>query len=123
LSSEALDWLRHVSGVLGSFTCGATGQLLASDMPERYARAELESTAARLSNLFKTVDETVPKCRNLRLAFAEHQLLVRRYETGLLCVLTAAECDRPMLRITTRLVIRRLLSDRKEREGGEVGSF
>jgi hypothetical protein len=108
VSSEALDRLRHVSGVLGSFACGTTGQLLVADMPERYTRAELESTAARLSNMFQTVDEAVPECKRLRLAFAEHQLLVRRYASGLLCVLTAAEFDRQMLRITTRLVIRSL---------------
>jgi hypothetical protein len=110
VSSDALDRLRQVSGVLGSFTCGATGQLIASDMPERFARADLESTAARLSNMFQTVDETLHDCKNLRLAFADHQLLVRRYEAGYLCVLTAAECDRQMLRVTTRLVIRRLQS-------------
>lgn len=110
MSPEPLDRLRHVSGVLGSFACAATGQLLASDMPERYCRAELESTAARLINMFQSVDEAVPGCRSLKLAFAENQLLVRRYELGLLCVLTAAEFDRQMLRVTTRLVIRRLAS-------------
>jgi hypothetical protein len=112
LSPEPLDRLRHVSGVLGSFTCAATGQLLESDMPERYSRAELESTAARLTNMFQSVDEAVPGCRSLKLAFADNQLLVRRYERGLLCVLTAAEFDRQMLRVTTRLVIRRLASPR-----------
>jgi hypothetical protein len=110
VSSEALNRLRHVSGVLGSFTCGRTGQLLIADMPQRYTRAELENTAARLSNMFQTVDEAVPECESLRLAFAEHQLLVRHYASGLLCVLTAAEFDRQMLRITTRAVIRSLIA-------------
>jgi hypothetical protein len=110
LSSEALDRLRHVSGVLGSFTCAATGQLLASDMPERYTQAVLESTAARLSNMFQTVDEAVPECKSLRLAFDAHQLLVRSFKAGLLCVLTSAEFDRQMLHVTTRLVIRQLLA-------------
>jgi hypothetical protein len=108
VSAPELARLRHVGGVLGSFTCGSTGQLLCSDMPEHYSPAELESTAARLSNLFQTVEESVPDCRNLRLAFAEHQLLVRRYPLGLLCVLTHGHFDRQMLRVTTRLVLRRL---------------
>lgn len=110
MSPEPLDRLRHVSGVLGSFACAATGQLLASDMPERHARAELESTAARLTTLFQSLDEAVPGCRSLKLAFSENQLLVRRYPLGLLCVLTSAEFDRQTLRATTRLVIGRLSS-------------
>jgi hypothetical protein len=109
-TDETLDRLRHVSGVLGSFTCCATGQLLATDMPEHYTRADLEGAAARLSNMFQTVDEAVSDCKNLRLAFADHQLHIRRYRAGLLCVLTAAEFDRQMLRVTTRLVIRRLIA-------------
>jgi len=110
VNTAALDPLRHVSGVLGSFTCAETGQVLAADMPARYTSAELESTAARLSNLLQTVDEALPEGRSLKLAFAEHQLWVRRFELGLLCVLTAADFDRPMLTLASRLVIRRLLA-------------
>jgi len=109
VSAAALDALRQISGVLGSFTCASSGQLLAADMPARYTSAELESTAARLSTLLQTVDEALPEGRSLKLAFAEHQLWVRRFELGLLCVLTAAEFDRQMLTLTSRLVIRRLL--------------
>lgn len=105
----ALDPLRHVSGVLGSFTCAETGQVLAADMPERYSLAQLESTAARLMNLLQSVDEALPDGRSVKLAFAEHQLWVRRHELGLLCVLTASEVDRQMLTLTSRLVVRRLL--------------
>lgn len=102
--------LRQVSGVLGSFTCSETGQLLASDMPERYRAAELESTAARLTNLLSTVEDSVHECASVRLAFAEHQIFVRRYRRGLLCVLTLAEPDQQMLRETESLVIDQLLS-------------
>jgi hypothetical protein len=108
VSSPELAPLRNVSGVLGSFACGSTGQVLCADMPERYSPGELESTAARLSNLFQTLEESVPECRTLRLAFAEHQIVVRRYPLGLLCVLTGGHFDRQMLRVTTRLVLRRL---------------
>jgi hypothetical protein len=110
VSPGALGRLRLVSGVLGSFTCGAAGQLLAADMPEQYTQAELESTAARLTNMFQTLEEAVRECKNLRLAFAQHQLLVRRFKSGLLCVLTAAEFDRQMLHVTMRLVVRHLLA-------------
>jgi hypothetical protein len=110
VSATALEPLRHVSGVLGSFTCADTGQLLAADMPARYTSAELESTAARLTNLLQTVDEALPEGHSLKLAFADHQLWVRRFELGLLCVLTAADFDRQMLTLTSRWVVRRLLA-------------
>ena len=103
-----LDRLRHVSGVLGSFTCGAGGQLLDNHMPERFSLAQLESTAARLTNMFHTVEDAVPECDSIKLAFSDNQLIVRRYPAGLLCVLTSAECDHQMLRVTTRLVVRQL---------------
>jgi hypothetical protein len=108
--SSPLAPLRHVSGVLGSFTCAESGQLLAADMPERFSSAQLETTAARLMNMLQSVEEAVPDTPSLRLAFAEHQLLVRRYKLGLLCVLATPDFDRQMLRVTSRLVIRRLLA-------------
>ena len=106
--SEPLERLRQVSGVLGSFTCGSDGQLLLTDMPEQYSVAQLESTAARLTNLFQSADEALPKCRSLTLGFGEHQLSVRRYQFGVLCVLTTAAPDRHLLRVTTRMLARRL---------------
>lgn len=102
--------LRQVSGVVGSFTCAETGQLLASDMPERYSAADLESTAARLTNLLSTVEDSVHECSSVRLAFAEHQIFVRRYRRGLLCVLTLAEPDQQLLRVTESWVIDQLLA-------------
>jgi hypothetical protein len=103
-----LDRLRHISGVLGSFTCAQSGQLLDNHMPERFSLAQLESTAARLTNMFHTVDDTVAECDSIKLAFSDNQLIVRRYPAGLLCVLTSAACDHQMLQVTTRLVVRQL---------------
>lgn len=102
--------LREVSGVIGSFTCTESGQLLASDMPERYSLAELETTAARLTNLLGTVEDAVQECSGVRLAFAEHQLLLRRYRRGLLCVLARADYDRVALSAVEPLVIEQLLA-------------
>jgi hypothetical protein len=110
VNAGALECLRHVSGVLGSFTCAATGQLLATDMPASYSRAVLESTSARLGNLLQTLDEALPQGRSSRLAFHEHQLLVQRFSLGLLCVLTRRDCDQRALRVTARLVVRQLLA-------------
>ena len=108
MSAEALARLLHVSGVLGSFTCAESGLVLAASMPEQFSPAALEGTAARVANLLATADDSLPECRSVKLAFADHQLWVRRFRTGLLCVLTAEGCDQQMLRVTTRLVLRQL---------------
>jgi hypothetical protein len=100
--------LRHVTGVLGSFTCAASGQLRHNHMPESYSLAQLESTAARLTNMFQTVEDSVPDCDGIKLAFADNQLIVRRHARGLLCILTSADYDHQMLSVTTRLVVRQL---------------
>ena len=110
MRQSPLARLRQVSGVVGSFTCAETGQLLAADMPERYSTADLESTAARLTNLLSTVEDSVHECSSVRLAFAQHQIFVRRYRRGLLCVLTLAEPDQQRLRETESLVIDQLLA-------------
>ena len=109
MNAVALDPLRYVSGVLGSFACADSGQVLAADMPAHFTLAELESTAARVTNLLHTADEALPEARGLKLSFAEHQLWVHRFELGLLCVLTAAEFDRQTLALTSRFVMRSLL--------------
>jgi hypothetical protein len=108
MTGAPLPRLRQVQGVLGSFTCAASGELLLLDMPERFTLPSLESTAARLINLFQTADEVIPRCRGLSLGFGEHLLLSRRYDFGILCVLTTRDPDRPLLSITTRLLARRL---------------
>lgn len=106
MSSLPLAQLRQVRGVIGSFTCGAFGQLSLTDMPPEYSLAELESTAGRVVNLFQTADEVLPGCRCLSVAFEQHQLLARRHRLGLLCVLTTAQPDRGMLDVTLRRVVR-----------------
>jgi hypothetical protein len=108
MSEVPLVRLRQVQGVLGSFTCATSGELLLLDMPEQFTLPSLESTAARLSNLFQTADEVIPRCRSLSLGFEEHLLLARRYSFGVLCILTTRSPDRPLLSITTRLLARRL---------------
>lgn len=105
---ELLHRLRHVGGVIGSFTCTLGGQLIEADLPERFPRADLEATAARLSNLLQALGDSLPDPAALKLSFPEHHLHVRRHPSALLCVLATHEVDRQMLQLTTRLVLRQL---------------
>ena len=96
MSAELLE-LRAVPGVLGSFTCGALGELLLCDMPERFTRAAIETTAARLGNLFQSADEALSQAHGIALCYSGHQLHARRYPGGLVCVLAELDLDRARL--------------------------
>jgi hypothetical protein len=104
--TEPLSPLREVLGVIGSFACNASGEVLQADMPPEYSSAALESTATRLLGMFQTADEGLANCRSVRLAFGEHELMARRFRFGVLCVLTTRAPDRPTLTMTSRLVAR-----------------
>ena len=104
--TDPLSHLREVAGVIGSFACNASGEVLQADMPAEYSSASLESTATRLLGVFQTADEGLPNCRSVRLAFGEHELMARRFRFGVLCVLTTRAPDRSALSMTSRLVAR-----------------
>jgi hypothetical protein len=103
--ASALGLLRDVPGVLGSFTCGAFGELLSSDMPERFSRTSIETAAGRLGNLCHSSDEALAESRGVSICFADHQLHVRRYPGGLLCVLTDKSPHREQLEQVTNAVL------------------
>jgi predicted regulator of Ras-like GTPase activity (Roadblock/LC7/MglB family) len=106
--TEFLSCVQHVKGVLGSCVCALDGRLLVSAMPEEIGIAELETTAARVANLFESADESLARCRSYEVRFEDHLLLVSRHEFGLLSILTTAAPDRALLRVTIRMAARRL---------------
>jgi predicted regulator of Ras-like GTPase activity (Roadblock/LC7/MglB family) len=106
--TELLSAVQHVRGVLGSCVCGSDGRVIVSAMPEDIGIAELETTAARVANLFASADESLADCRSYEVRFEEHQLVVTRHRFGLLFVLTTATPDRALLRVTIRMAARRL---------------
>jgi hypothetical protein len=103
--ASPLTLLRDVPGVIGSFTCGAFGELLSSDMPKRFTRKAIETAAGRLGNLCHSSDEALSESQGIAMSFAEHQLHVRRYPGGLLCVLTNRSPDREQLEHVTNGVL------------------
>jgi predicted regulator of Ras-like GTPase activity (Roadblock/LC7/MglB family) len=106
--TELLSCVQHVKGVLGSCVCGLDGRLLVSAMPTDVGIGELETTAARVANLFESADESLAQCRSYEVRFEDHLLIVSRHAFGLLCILTTAAPDRALLRVTIRMAARRL---------------
>jgi hypothetical protein len=116
--TELLSCVQHVRGVLGSCVCALDGRLLVSAMPDDLGMPELETSAARVANLFESADESLAGCQSFEVRFEDHLLFVSRHAFGLLCVLTTATPDRALLRVTVRMASRRLEERMRPVDGG-----
>lgn len=92
-----LPRLRFVPGVVGSFVCGSSGELLHSDMPDGFARTDLERAAASVARLLQSSSEALARCQALTLCFAGHHLHARPFQGKALCVLSARDVNRTLL--------------------------
>jgi hypothetical protein len=105
---NALDVLKDVDGVLGSFVIMEDGQLLCRDMGAFFTDElllDVGPRVLRLASAFSTANEHVISCS---LQYGEHMLHVRFMERGRLCVLTAREINAPAVRMVMNMVVRSL---------------
>lgn len=105
-----LQRLRFVPGVVGSFVCGSVGELLHSDMPAAFTRGDLERAAASVSTLLQSAGEALERCQALTLCFADHHLHARPFGDSALCVLSARDVDRDLLRRAAEGVLERAVT-------------
>lgn len=103
-----LGALLHVKGVLGAWVSSDDGRVLGGAVPADVSELALEVGAARLSNLLRTGDESLGRAAGCELRFSEQRLIVKRFDLGLLSVLTREAPDQGLLRVALRMAIRRL---------------
>jgi hypothetical protein len=110
----ALDSLRDVPGVHGSFVISDLGRLLASDFPtllDEAGTAAVGLLVLRLTEVFPRADESLLLCT---LRYGSQLLFLRAVQGGVLCVLAAATVSLPAARMAMTLV-----ANRYNRPGGE----
>ena len=110
----ALDSLRDVPGVHGSFVISDLGRLLASDFPtllDEAGTAAVGLLVLRLTEVFPRADESLLLCT---LRYGSQLLFLRAVQGGVLCVLAAATVSLPAARMAMNLV-----ANRYNRPGGE----
>jgi hypothetical protein len=105
LTARALQSLRDIDGVYGSFLIGAAGDTRARDLPAVFDDHTLSESGARIAQLWEVVSDSGPPEYAL-LEFSEYSLFLRRVGTGCLCVVVPASVNILALRLACKWVAR-----------------
>ncbi|HEY3498783.1 MAG TPA: roadblock/LC7 domain-containing protein [Polyangiaceae bacterium] len=108
MASNALNGLRDVDDVQGSFLLGPEGQLIARDLPAVFDAELFADVGPRIARLRETFDPSGAEATTLTLRFSDHKLHVRSLGSSLLCVLSGTTVNAPALRMAMNLVARRV---------------
>jgi hypothetical protein len=101
----ALQSLRDIEGVYGSFIVDATGEPTARDLPAVFDEKTLEESGFRIARLWEVVSESgVPEYAMLE--FSEYCLFLRKLAHGCLCVVVPPQVNILALRLAARWVAR-----------------
>jgi predicted regulator of Ras-like GTPase activity (Roadblock/LC7/MglB family) len=106
--TETLAGLRDVDDVQGSFLLGASGELMARDLPAVFDADMFSEIGPRLVRLRETLEADGDDVSALTLRFSEHKLHLRAVGRFLLGVVTNAKVNGPALRMAINLVTRRV---------------
>lgn len=107
---RALQSLRDIEGVYGSFVLDAAGKPIARDLPGVFDDHTLAESGERISRLWAVLSEAAPPEYTL-LDFAEYSLFVRGLfahgaAAGCLCVVTPPTVNLLALRLASKWVAR-----------------
>jgi predicted regulator of Ras-like GTPase activity (Roadblock/LC7/MglB family) len=106
--TSALQSMRDVPGVQGSFVISDFGRLLARDMPAMFGDDILGEAGPRALRLRETLSYGGQEMQTCTLRYAEFYVFLRPLRDGLLCVLTATEINVAVMKMAMNLAIRRL---------------
>lgn len=103
--SRALQPLRDIDGVYGSFVVDVAGEPLARDLPAVFDDRTLSESGHRIARLWDVVSENGAPEYAL-LEFAEYSLFLRRVGSGCLCVVVPPTVNVLALRTAAKWVAR-----------------
>jgi predicted regulator of Ras-like GTPase activity (Roadblock/LC7/MglB family) len=107
---EALNTLRDIDGVYGSFVVDRDGRLCARDLPAVFDDGALGDSGPRIVRLWEVVSEDDAPEYTL-IEFSEYWLFVRAVPSGTLCVVVPPRVNVSALRMAASLVAKRLKLD------------
>lgn len=105
---RVLQLIQDVEGVVGSFVANAAGHLVVQQVPPDLPKSALRRTALRVARIIHSAELCELDVERCDFRFDGYQLLVWRFETGLLGVLADAPLQRRALGMATRMALREL---------------
>ncbi len=106
-SAQTLSTLKDLDGVVGSFLLGASGTVVAQDLPSYFGSAayEMGPRAQRLRQALSMTEGDVSLCL---LKYGSHKVTLRPIGEGLLAIIARDTVSLPALRMATNLVSKKL---------------
>jgi hypothetical protein len=105
ISSDVLSSLKDIDGVYGSFVVDTTGGLVVRDLPGVIDNGALREAGPRIARLWGAFPEDDPPDYVL-LEFASHQVFIKKFDLGSLCIFVPPSVNRPALRMAANFVAR-----------------
>jgi len=103
--TDALSSLKDIEGVYGSFVVDAAGGLAGRDLPAVIDNAALREAGPRIARLWGAFPEDdAPEY--VLLEFASHQVFIRKFDAGSLCVFVPPTVNRLALKMAVNFVAR-----------------
>src|SRR5688572_25832448 len=102
---DALSSLKDIEGVYGSFVVDANGGLTLRDLPAVIDNAALREAGPRIARLWGAFPEDDPP-EYVMLEFSSHQVFIRKFDAGSLCVFVPPTVNRLALKMAANFVAR-----------------
>jgi hypothetical protein len=102
---DALSSLKDIDGVYGSFVVDASGGLTLRDLPAVIDNAALREAGPRIARLWGAFPDDDPP-EYVLLEFSSHQVFIRKFEAGSLCVFVPPTVNRLALKMAASFVAR-----------------
>ena len=102
---DALASLKDIDGVYGSFVVDALGGLTLRDLPAVIDNSALREAGPRIARLWGAFPDDDPP-EYVLLEFASHQVFIRKFDAGSLCVFVPPAVNRQALKMATSFVAR-----------------
>ena len=103
ISADVLSSLKDIDGVYGSFVVDITGGLVVRDLPGVIDNGALREAGPRIARLWGAFPEDDPPDYVL-LEFASHQVFIKKFDLGSLCIFVPPSVNRPALRMAANFV-------------------
>lgn len=114
---DALASLKDIEGVYGSFVVDESGGLMLRDLPAVIDNAALREAGPRIARLWGAFPEDEAP-EYVLLEFASHQVFIRKFDSGSLCVFVPPAVNRLALKMAASFVARWLNSQAAEAAAG-----